>query len=112
MESVQQPRSTEAWIDAAAAMAFVGIFALLLNGSRIAAEEAVRLYGHNVDSGAYEYIAAVLYFAPGSILFGLAAIALFSRWRAARFLHGIAWGWVVLPLGAAAILWLSSLVAG
>jgi hypothetical protein len=112
MESVQQPKLTKAWIDAAAAAAFVGMFALLLNGSRVAAEEAVRLYGHNVDSGAYEYIAAVLYFAPGAILFVLAAVALFSRWRAARFLHGIAWGWVALPLVATAILWLSSLVAG
>jgi hypothetical protein len=112
MDSVLRTRNTKAWIAAAAAVVFAGLFTFSMRASRLAAEQAVRLYGHNVDSGAYEYMAGLLYLAPGAILFLLAAVALFKHWRSSGFLYGIAWGWIVLPFVAIAALWLSSLVAG
>jgi hypothetical protein len=105
MYSIQ--KNIKAWIDMAAAIAYVVMFALLILRARAAAEHTVRLYGYNIDSGAHESLAADLYFAPGSILFTLAAIALLNHWRHARFFHYVAWIWFLLPFGAVAVFWLS-----
>ncbi|BCT93586.1 hypothetical protein LYSHEL_26110 [Lysobacter helvus] len=110
MQIVQQPKRTRAWIDTAAAIVFTCMGALLLNASRVAAADAVRRYGRNVDSGALESMAALVYFAPGTILFALAAVALFRRWRGARWLHLLAWGWAALPLLSIAAQWIRSIV--
>jgi hypothetical protein len=87
-----------AWIDALASAFFSLLFFAMLHIARLAAEEAVRLYGRNVDSGALESAVAVLYCAPAAIAFTVASIAVFRGWRFHKVLHGLAWAWAALPL--------------
>jgi hypothetical protein len=65
-----------------------------------AAEESVRKYGRNVDSGALEWTIAVLYCLPVALLFALAAVSFWRRWRIARYVH---WFAVVCAVGPIAI---------
>jgi hypothetical protein len=111
MNLIANSGNRRAWVDLAACAGFALLFALSVRESRLAAEEAVRLYGRNVDSGAYIYLLGLYHFVPAAILFLIAAVALFQRWRLSRFLHGLAWGWVVLPILAFVVLGVSSLVA-
>jgi len=87
-----------AWIDIALAFLYTVVFAWLLRASYEAAADAVRRYGHNVDSGALESIAAVIYFAPVALLFGLAAACLWQGWRIRWYVHWIAVAGAVVPL--------------
>ena len=92
------PTRTVAWIDIALAFLYTGLFAWLLDASQEAAADAVRRYGRNVDSGALEYIAAVIYFAPVALLFGSAAVCLWRGWRIRWYVHWIAVAGAVVPL--------------
>jgi hypothetical protein len=89
-----------AWVNIAIALLYAGVFAWLLHASHEAAADAVRRYGHNVDSGALEYIAAVLYFAPVALLFGSAAVCLWRGWRIRWYAAGVAIAGAVVPLFA------------
>jgi len=86
------------WVDAASSVLFVVLFLLAQLAAKQAAEEAVRLYGRNVDSGALEHSISVIYFAPSALLLALASISILCRWRFGRALHWLAWSWVILPL--------------
>jgi hypothetical protein len=61
-----------AWLNLACACIAVASLVSCFYGHR-AAEQAVRDYGHNVDSGAYVILAGVVFFAPAAVLFGFAA---------------------------------------
>ena len=89
---------TVAWIDIALAFVYTAVFAGLLHAAQEAAADAVRRYGRNVDSGALEYLAAVIYFAPVALLFGLAALCLWRGWRVRWYVHWIAVAGAVVPL--------------
>lgn len=71
--------------------------------SRAQAAGAVRQYGHNVDSGALEYAAVVVFLLPVAALFGAAAIAGARDWRLGRYVHWIAVVAAVFPIAYGAI---------
>lgn len=79
-----------AWIDGTVALLYLALFVWAIYTANEAAAEAVRRYGHNVDSGALVFVAAVLYFAPVALLFGLAALCLYRGWRAQWYVHWFA----------------------
>lgn len=106
MAAILKHKLTPAWIDGFFSAAFAALVALSFREARLAAEEAVRLYGRNVDSGAYLIVVAVLYFGPAAVLFGLASVALVRGWKHGRTLHCLAWLWVVFPFIWAAVTWL------
>jgi hypothetical protein len=62
--------------------------------ARLAAEDAVRTYGHNVDSGAYVFLFAFIYLVPPAILFTLAGLAFWRSWRLRWYLDGAVILWL------------------
>jgi len=86
------------WIDVAASLFFVVAAVWAMRESRLAAAEAVRLYGRNVDSGAYHAMAAHVYLAPAAIILGIAALGMFRGWSWRKVPHRLAWAFVVFPL--------------
>lgn len=62
-----------------------------------AAGEAVRTYGHNVDSGALIILLGIVYLVPASILLALAGAAFWKSWRIKWFVEVIAVAWLVIP---------------
>jgi hypothetical protein len=66
--------------------------------SSLAAEEAVRRTGHNVDSGVIELMVAEVYCVPVAALFTLAAAVSWRRGRMARYIHWFAVVWAVVPI--------------
>jgi hypothetical protein len=87
-----------AWIDGGFALMYAALFGCLVHASNEAAADAVRRYGHNVDSGALESMAAVVYSAPVALLFGLAAVSLSRGWRIRWYAHWFAVAGAVVPL--------------
>lgn len=79
--------------------------------ARAAAEDAIREYGRNVDSGAYIAVFGTLYFLPAAFIFALTAIAMLRAWRFRPAFHLVAWAWVALPFLFALASLLSSAVA-
>jgi hypothetical protein len=77
-------------IDLWVAVCLVAVALLLFYASESAAADAVRRYGRNVDSGVFEWMAAVLYMAPLAFLFGFASLALLHNWRIGRYAHWLA----------------------
>jgi hypothetical protein len=84
-------------------LAFVnGLLALLvamavawsIRSAQLAAEEAIRTYGYNVDSGAILWFFAYL-IAPAAITFGIAAVGFWYRLRIRWVLQLAAVAWVV-----------------
>ena len=106
MERAIRSARTAAWLDAVAGTAFAALVPLSYYQAHLAAAEAVRLYGHNVDSGAYLIAIAVFYFAPAAIFLGLASTTLFLHWRFGKFLHRLSWSWVALPFALSFLSWL------
>ena len=92
-----------AWVDALASAFFALLFFAMLRIARLAAEEAVRLYGRNVDSGALESAVAVFYCVPAALALAVASLAVFRGWRFHKALHWLAWAWAALPLMFVAI---------
>jgi hypothetical protein len=86
------------YLDAIVAVLMVASLGWLLHASSRAAAEAIRLYGHNVDSGAIEGITATLYCAPNAVLFAFAAVAMWRAWRIRWFAQGIAIVWLIGPV--------------
>ena len=63
---------------------------LLIYAGNRAAADAVRRYGYNVDSGALEWMVAIVYLAPLALLFGFASLALSRRWWIGKYAHWLA----------------------
>jgi hypothetical protein len=82
---------------------FATASAWMFRVSREQAAGAVRQYGYNVDSGALEYAAAVVYLLPLAVLFGAAAVAGAREWRLGRYLHWLAVVAAVCPIAYDAI---------
>jgi len=85
-------------MDGGLALLCVTLFGWLVRASNEAAADAVRRYGHNVDSGALEWIAAFVYCVPVALLFSLAAFSLWRGWRIRWYAHWFAVAGGVLPL--------------
>jgi len=71
---------------------------LCFYSGRRAADEAVRTYGHNVDSGAYIILAGVIFFAPAALFFTIAGTAWWSQWRLRWLFQAAAIAWMLLPV--------------
>jgi hypothetical protein len=84
-------------IDTICASAYVALAGWLFYASKLAAATATREYGHNVDSGAIESIAAGDYCVPAAVAFSAAAIALYRDWRIKWYLHWLALSIAVVP---------------
>ena len=83
--------------DAVVALVFIALFCWSVFASYQAAADAVRRYGHNVDSGAVQEMVGVFYFAPVATLFALAALVQWRNWRAGRYVHHFAFAYLVAP---------------
>jgi hypothetical protein len=80
-----------------AAALFAAGFFWARHAAQVAAEEAIREYGHNVDSGAYLAVIGALYFLPAAFIFAVASVAMFRAWRFRPAFHFAAWAWVASP---------------
>jgi hypothetical protein len=76
------PGRKVAWVDGGFALMYATLFGCLVHASNEAVADTVRRYGYNVDSGALELMAAVVYSPPVALLFGLAAVSL---WRGVAY---------------------------
>ena len=100
-------RSFVVRIDVAVAVVFATLFVWSIYAANEAAADAVRRYGHNVDSGALQIAAAIVYFAPVAFLFALASLSILRSWRIGRTIHWLAISYAIVPLGLAAVTWLA-----
>lgn len=98
MQTSSRINHRAAWIDAVASFCSLCAALWLYREAKLAVAWAVREYGHNVDSGLYETIAANWYFIPASGMLGAAAFAMFCNWPYRRFLHWLGWLFVAVPL--------------
>jgi hypothetical protein len=87
-----------AWIDAGCSTLFVLLGLWGIHAANEAAADAVRRYGHNVDSGAIVYFAVVVYVAPVAVLLALASCALFLQWSIRWYAHWIAVACAMAPV--------------
>ena len=87
-----------AWIDAVFSCVFVLLVVLLIYLANQAAADAIRRYGHNVDSGALAYFVAIVYLAPVAVLFAFASCALFLGWVIRWYVHWFAVLCAVAPI--------------
>jgi hypothetical protein len=90
-------------VDAALCTLFALAGAWMSWVARAAAADAVRRYGHNVDSGVLEYAAAVFFLLPVALLFAAAAIAGARGWRLGRGMHWLAVAAAVAPIACAIV---------
>jgi hypothetical protein len=111
MARVLQVKVKAAWVDAFSSALFAALVPLSYREAGLAAAEAVHLYGHNVDSGAYLIVIAIVFFAPAAVLFGLASVALFRRRRHSQVLHWSAWLWLAFPFIWVAVNMLVAVIA-
>jgi len=97
--------------DAAVALLFAALCGWSLYAANEAAADAVRRYGHNVDSGAYVFFLGLFYFAPLALLFSAAAFAHFRNWRFGKWVHRLAITCTVAPVAFAIVMlgWQSAL---
>ena len=98
MQTSSRVNHRPAWTNAVASLASLCAALWLYRESKLAATEAIQRYGRNVDSGAYEAMAANWYFMPVSVALGIAAVAMFFGWPYRRLLHWAAWLLVAVPL--------------
>ena len=85
-----------AWINfGLAVMSICAMFVCFYIGN-LQAQDAVRRYGHNVDSGFYLSLAALIACVPASIFFALVAAAFARGWRARWWLQVAAATWALL----------------
>jgi hypothetical protein len=84
-----EPHQVVAAIEAGFAALCAAVTAVLVTSSFRAARWAERTYGHNVDSGAIEWMMAILFFAPAAVLLAVAALSLWRRWRIRLWLQGL-----------------------
>ena len=84
-----------AWINLSVATFLAASGLWIIHVANEAATEAERIYGRNVDSGAILYFFVVIYFAPNAAFFGIAALAMFRRWRVWWLAQTLAVAWLV-----------------
>src|SRR5690348_3560223 len=84
-----EPHRVVAVLEAALAALCAAIAAFLISSSLRAAHWAERTYGHNVDAGAIEWLAAILLFAPAAVLLAVASWSLWRQWRSRWWLQGL-----------------------
>ena len=94
MNSLRRPWS--AWINWTLALLFLAAFGWCLYISQRAAEYAVRTYGHNIDSGAIEFLIGIFFFLPAALLFTLAGTSFWRGWRVRWILQAVAIAWLFL----------------
>jgi hypothetical protein len=82
---------------AIAAVLFAAGFLWFRHTAGVAAEEAIRDYGHNIDSGAWLAIIGTLYLLPAAIICAVTSVAMFRGWRFGLAFHLITWTWIVSP---------------
>jgi hypothetical protein len=92
-------------IDTGIAVTFGALSIFFYVGSRLAAADAERRYGRNVDSGVLEYLVAILYLAPVALAFAVAALSLLRNWRIRWYIHWIAVAAAILPVIFQPLLW-------
>jgi len=85
-------------VDGTMAVLFGALCAWAIYESYAAAQEAIREYGRNVDSGALVGAVGILYLAPVALLFGVAAVSMWRSWRFGWALHWFAVACAGLPL--------------
>jgi hypothetical protein len=77
---------------------------LLLIGAYLSAKAAENAYGNGIngdDVGGVEAMwAAILYFLPNALLFGLASLCMWRRWAARWLVQALAILWLILPIVA------------
>jgi hypothetical protein len=105
MEKRRRLEQTLVWLDAFASLIMASGVGWFLYISNEAAADAVRRYGRNVDSGALEYVAAIVYFMPNAIGFAVASVAMGQRWVIRWPAQGVAIFWLVAPVVMASIPW-------
>lgn len=86
------------WIDVSSAVLFACLFVWAIYTANEAVADALRRYGHNVDSGALVWAAGILYFAPVAFLFGAAALCIRRRWKIMWVAHWLAVTCAVVPI--------------
>jgi hypothetical protein len=89
--------------DALLCALFATASAWMLWVARVQAAGAVRQYGFNVDSGALEYAAVVVFLLTSAVLFGAAAFAGAREWRLGRYVHWLAVVAAICPIAYGAI---------
>ena len=87
-----------AYVDLALAGLLVAASAWLIHLADAAAEDAVRRYGYNVDSGALLYFFVWVYLAPNVAATGFAALSMYRRWRVRWFAQAAAGLGLLIPL--------------
>jgi hypothetical protein len=87
-----------ALINAIVAIVLTGLAVWALYVSIAAADDAVRRYGENVDSGAIEGMVATIYLGPCALLFAMSALAVWKMWRPRWFIQAIALAWLTVPV--------------
>lgn len=90
--------STVVWIDGIMSFTYWALFAWSQWAAHTEAEDAIKRYGSNVDSGNIEFAVGIIYFMPVAFLFGLAAFMLAISWRFKWYLHWFAVICAVMPL--------------
>jgi hypothetical protein len=103
MKTPVNPNHRTGWIDAIACIFFVFAAIWAMKVSKLAAAEAIRLYGRNVDSGAYHEMAAHVYLIPAAIILAIAALGMFRGWVWRKVPHYVAWIFVASPFAWFAI---------
>ena len=66
------------------AVLFCAGFVLLYGWGYFEAATTIKRWGHNVDSGVFQMLAAIFLCAPGTVLFAIGALVLWARSRALR----------------------------
>jgi hypothetical protein len=99
---------TLGWAYALAAIVMLAAGLWLLYVAHEAAENAVRVYGHSVDSGVLESIVVVCYFFLNAVLWALAALSIWLRWKPLGrwFFPCLAAFWMIFPVAMVCFGWL------
>ena len=97
-ESVVRTSSKLVSVNIAFSVLFAAAAAWFMWSSYREAEEAVRLYGRNVDSGAFSFAFAAVYLVPGAVVFALASLWASRQWRLRAAVQWAALLWLGIPL--------------
>ena len=104
--------NAKTWIDTIAAAGYAALFVITMSLTRFVAERATDGFGHGPRDSTDVMLVGMGYFAPAMLFFGVAAYAQRHRWRAREVLHGMAWGWALMPLAVFAGLLVLTLLFG
>ena len=94
---IQRIERAVAWLDILLLVVTAFGASWFMYASNEAAKEAARIYGHNIDAGAIESVAAFIYFIPNALLFFAASLSMWWRWRPRWFIQTISAIWLIGP---------------